>query len=265
MASFLGMELAGVHANDIENPQINFPKAMAYASFFLIFTLLFGSLSVGMVVPVSEINLVSGIMQVFSDFFSSFSVPGFTKPLALLVLIGSFGSVINWLISPARGLWDAAECGFLPAKFVRLNAHGVAQNILILQACAVSLLCSVFYLVPGVNAFYWFLTALSTDLYMVMYFLLFCSALRLYPRYHRRRRGFRIPGKRLGIGVVCALGIFACLLTILVSFFPPSHIAISRSYYALLIFLGNVVLALPALGFSYYRYRYAKGKKRRSL
>ncbi|MEL7432127.1 MAG: APC family permease [Chlamydiota bacterium] len=265
MASFLGVELAGVHANDIADPQKNFPKAMAYASVFLIATMLLGALSIGIVVPVQEINLVSGIMQVFSDFFAAFSIPAWTRMLAVLILIGSFGSIINWLISPAKGLLHAAECGFLPRRFLRLNRYGVAQNILFLQAVIVSLLCAVFYLVPGVNAFYWFLTALSTDLYMVMYLLLFASAIRLYTKHRGKAYAFNIPGKQVGIFIVSGLGIFSSLLTIFVGFFPPEHIAIGQGYYALLILGGNLLFAAPALLFCRYRKRQKASVQKRSL
>src|SRR5690242_5165306 len=38
MASFLGIELSGVHVNDIRDPQRNFPKALLISSAFILFT-----------------------------------------------------------------------------------------------------------------------------------------------------------------------------------------------------------------------------------
>ena len=70
---------------------------------------------------------------------------------------GSIGTMINWLISPAKGLLHAAEFGFLPAFFTRKNKAGVASNILLAQACLVSLVFLVFLLEPSINGFYWFL------------------------------------------------------------------------------------------------------------
>lgn len=46
MTSFLGMELAGVHVNDIFNPEKNFPKAIGYSVLILLGTLIFGALSI---------------------------------------------------------------------------------------------------------------------------------------------------------------------------------------------------------------------------
>ena len=264
MASFLGMELAGVHANDIKDPQTNFPKAMFYSSFFLITTMLFGSLAIAVVVPAGEINLVSGVMQVFSNFFDSFGISFLTPFLALLILVGSFGSIINWLISPAKGLFHAAECGFLPKVFLKVNRFGVAQNILLMQAFAVSLVCLVFLLVPGVNAFYWFLTALSTDLYMLMYVLLFASCIKLKKRFYASKK-FQMPGKSMGLWLCSFLGFFGCFLTILISFFPPSEIDMQGGYYALLMLFGNVSLTLPVLLFYWNESLQKKSIQKKSL
>ena len=56
MASFLGMELAGVHVNDIKNPQKNFPKALIFSGFFLLISMLLGSLAIAFVLAMQRHN-----------------------------------------------------------------------------------------------------------------------------------------------------------------------------------------------------------------
>jgi len=58
-------------------------------------------------------------MQMFSSFFSAFGLEALTPVLTLLIVIGSIGTMINWLISPAKGLLHAAEFGFLPSFFMK--------------------------------------------------------------------------------------------------------------------------------------------------
>ncbi len=261
MAAFLGIELAGVHVADIKNPQSNFPKALGYSSSFLVLTMLFGSLAIAFVLPSDRINLVSGVMQVFTNFFRVFHMEWAIPILAILILIGSIGGIINWLISPAKGLLHAAEYGFLHPFFTRKNKYGVAHNILIAQAIFVSLLCLVFLLVPSVNAFYWFLTGLSTDLYILMYVLMFLSALKLRYSFQNSPLAFRIPGKQIGMWAVVLIGIFGCLVTLAISFIPPEDIAVSTSYYALLIACGNILMVLPVFFFYAYRGRKNRPKK----
>jgi glutamate:GABA antiporter len=254
MASFLGIELAGVHVNDIREPQRNFPKAVLYSSLFILLSMILGSLSIAFVLPEKEINLVAGVIQVFSNLFESFGLKGLTPVLTILIVVGSIGGITNWLISPAKGLMHAAEYGYLPKVFMRKNRHGIAHNILICQAILVSLLCLIFLLVPSVNAFYWFLTALSTELYMIMYILMFFSAWRLHHKYVNRPKVFKIPGGTFGMWTTCLLGLFGCLCTIIVSFFPPDNVNIgSHSRYIFMICVGNLLSIAPVLLFYLYK------------
>lgn len=254
MASFLGIELAGVHVNDIRDPQRNFPKAVMISSLFLLLSMVLGSLSIAFVLPEKEINLVAGVIQVFNSLFASFGMTGLTPVLAVLIVVGSIGGITNWLISPAKGLMHAAEFGYMPAFFMRKNKHGIAQNILIGQAVLVSLLCLIFLLVPSVNAFYWFLTALSTELYMIMYILMFFAALRLHYKYVDRPKAFKIPGKQYGMWITCLLGLFGCLCTIAVSFFPPDNVNVgSHMRYILMICSGNLLSISPVFLFYFYK------------
>ena len=261
IASFLGMELAGVHVNDIHNPQKNFPKAMGYSVLFLIITMLFGALAIATVLPVDEINLVAGVMQVFYTFFHTFGIEWAIPLLTLLIVVGSMGGIINWLISPAKGLLHAAEFGFLHPFFMKKNRHGVAHNVLFMQALLVSFFCFAFLLVPSINAFYWFLTGLSTDLYLLMYILMFLSSLKLRYSYKERPLSFKIPGKSIGIWITALVGIIGCVIALTVSFFPPEHIAIAKKDYALLIAGGNLLLLSPVLLFYLYKNKRWKKKK----
>ncbi len=242
VASYLGMELAGVHVNDVVNPQKNFPRALALSSLILLVTMLLGSLSIAVVIPEKEIRLVDGIMQTFSFFLKTFHMEFLIRVIPLLIVVGSVGGMINWLLSPAKGLLQAASHGFLPPFFAKKNENGVAVRILLVQAIFVSIFCLVFIFTPSINAFYWFLTALSTELYLFMYGLMFLSALKL----GRPKQGsgvFWIPkGWR---SVSCFIGLFGCLLTVVIGFFPPSEIQVGFFRYAIWIALGNLIAVLP--------------------
>jgi len=254
MASFLGMELSGVHVNDVANPQRNFPRAMGFSVVILLTTMVLGSLSIASVIPGKEIRLVDGIMQTFTQFFNSFGIPGFIPVLTLMIIIGSTGGMINWLLAPAKGLMQAAEYGFLPKFFSKKNDKGVPVRILIAQATCVSMFCLAFVLMPSINAFYWFLTDLSTELYMIMYILLFSAAIKLG---RPSADSFRMPkGSRR---LTCILGLFGCCLTVFVGYLPPEGIDVGSGLrYGLLIALGNIVLISPAFLLWYYRSKTAK-------
>jgi glutamate:GABA antiporter len=254
MASFLGMELSGVHVNDIDNPKRNFPRAALLATLFIFLSMLFGSLAIAFVLPMENINLISGVMQVFSSFFMSFGLEWLTPYLAILIVVGSVGTMINWLISPAKGLLHAAEYGFLPSFFTKYNKAGAPANILMLQAILVTFFCLLLFIEPNINSFYWFLTALSTELYMIMYLLMFGAAIKLRNIHPNREDAFQIPGGVFGILAVCLLGLIGCCTTIIVSFIPPEHVIIENPLlYVYLIGIGNLVTISPLLFFYFFQ------------
>lgn len=246
MASFLGMELAGVHVADIENPQKNFPRAMAFSVLILLTTMILGSLSIAAIIPTHEIHLVDGIMQTFSYFLHAFQVPFLIPILTLLIIIGSVGQMVNWLISPAKGLLQAAEYGFLPSFFLVKNKHQVSVRILVAQGCVVTFFCLAFVLMPSVNGFYWFLTDLSTGLYMLMYILVFLSALKLKRASKEEGGVFQIPkGLRT---FSCGLGLMGCAVTIIVGYLPPEGLEVGSGLrYGSLIAVGNLLSIVPIL------------------
>jgi len=242
MASFLGMELAGVHVSDIQNPQKNFPLAVGYSALILLGTLILGALAIGIVIPKDEIHFVDGVMQTFSAFFHAFHIPFLIPLLALLIMVGSIGGSVNWLLSPAKGLLQAAEHGFLPPFFLAKNRYGVSVRILIVQAVLVSLFCFAIQAVPNIHAYYWFLMALSTGLYMLMYILLFLAALKL----RRPEKSYQIPK---GIRTLsCFMGLFGCLITIVIGFQPSPDVVIkSNVQYAMVIGMGFILLTAPVM------------------
>ena len=112
-----------------------------------------------------------------------------------------------------------------------------------------------FFLIPSVSGFYWFLLALSTSLYMLMYILMFTSALTLHHRYTDRPKSFKIPYGHAGMWVTTLLGITACIITTIVSFFPPETIHVQN--YSLLIAGAFLIMLSPLLLFFGYKKVYA--------
>ncbi|RUR11141.1 APC family permease [Legionella sp. km772] len=257
MTSFLGMELAAVHVRDVKNPQANFPKAMFCSVVLILFTMIFGSLAIAFVLPKDKISLVDGVMRAFDNFLQAYHMPWLLPVLVGLLLIGSLGSMVNWIISPAKGLLMAAKHDYLPRSLCALNKHGIASRILIIQAIVVSVLCSGFLLFPNVNAIYWLFTDLSTELYIMMYVLMFIAAWRIKGKFPTLTRPFAIPGGKLGYYLVCILGLIGCTITLIVGFIPPEQMMDvgGASHFQRVFSLGILVMLLPAL-LAYLRKKY---------
>lgn len=261
MTSFLGMELAAVHVRNVKDPQHNFPRAMYFSVLLILFTMILGSLAIAFVLPREKISLVDGVMRAFNNFFHAYHLSWLMPILVLQLLLGSLGSMINWIISPAKGLLVAANHNFLPQSLCKLNQHGVASRILLLQAIIVTFLCSGFLLFPSVNAIYWLFTDLSTELYMMMYVLMFIAAWKLKGKFSHLKRPFSIPGGKYGYYLTCILGLFGCAVTLFVGFFPPEEAMDvgGAARFRLVFSLGILLMLFPAL-LIYLRKRYWCGK-----
>jgi len=254
MTAFLGMELATVHIKDVRDPQTTFPKALLISVILILSTMILGSLAIAIVLPQSEINLVNGVMQAFTNFFAAYHISWIIPIMALMLLLGSLGGVISWVISPAKGLLQAAQYGFMPAFLKKENKYGVASNLLIVQAVLVSIFCMAFLLMPSVNGSYWLLTALSTQLYVLMYVIMFSASIYLRYKYPNQYRPFKIPGGKKGIWVINLLGLSGCFITLFVGFIPPQGLDIgSLLHYEMIFCSGIIAMILPVIFFYIYK------------
>ncbi len=246
MMSFCGIEIATVHANDVANPQHAFPKALMGSVVIILSTLILGSLSIAIVLPHDDINLVAGIMQAFHAFLAQYGLVFAMPVVALMLVLGGFGGVSNWIIAPTKGLMVAACEGNLPEFFQQENRYRAPVVLLIAQAVIVTLLATLFLFMPSVNGSYWFLTALAAQLYMLMYLIMFLAAIKLRKIAPSHPRPFKIPGGKVGLLSVCGVGIVGVLMTLCVSFLPPEGIDVGRIWnYELALLMGLTLMCLP--------------------
>lgn len=252
--SFCGIEIATVHAREVRNPQRAFPKALLISVMILLSTLMFGALAIAIVVPAREISLVAGNMQAFSSFLSAYHMSWLLPLIAVAMVIGGLGSVSNWIIAPTKGLMIAGRDGNLPPLLQQENKAGAPYAMLWGQAIIVSLLTLCFLVFPSVNASYWLLTALASQLYMLMYILMFIAALVLRYREPEVERPYRIPGGKIGIWLVCGLGVLSSSVVVIIGFVPPTIIPVGNLFtYEGLLTGGLIVMCLPP--FIAYHYR----------
>ena len=238
-----GIEVSAAHASEVKNPKSSFPKAIFLSVFVSIAAIILGSLAIAFVVPQKEISLVAGLMEAFDKFFAVHHLHWLVPIVALFVVAGSLGEVAAWIIGPSKGLLVSARHGLLPPILQRRIHGDVPVNILFLQALVVTGLVFVFLLMPTVSSAYWILTALTAQLYLIMYLLMFVSALVL--RYKRPdvHRPYRIPMGNFGMWLVAALGLLGGLFTLFVGFFPPSQLETGNLlFYESFLILGILIM-----------------------
>lgn len=242
----VGLEMSAVHAGDVKNPQKDYPRALLFSSFIILATLIGGSLAIAVVIPPNQISLVSSLIGAYAIFFKAHHWMWAVPLMVAMIFLSGLANMSAWVIGPTRGLWVAAEEGSIPKFFAKLNGKGMPVRILLLQAIIVTLLSAVFLLMPSVNSSYWILTALTSQLALLFYILLFAAAIRLRYKSPEVKRAYRIPGGNIGIWIMAGVGIVTSLGVIGLGFLPPTNLEIaSKTMYELMLVGGILLFSLP--------------------
>lgn len=245
----LGLEMAATHAQEMRNPQRDYPRSLFVSAAIILATIIFGSLAIAIVVPKGELSLATGVMQAFEVFLNAYNLPFLIPLIALFIILGGLSGMSAWMIGPTKGLLVASQDGNLPAYFSVTNSKGAPARILVAQAILVSFLSLLFIWMPTVNSSYWILSVITAQLALLVYIALFAAAIKLH--YHKPHvaRSFRIPGKTKGIWGVCGLGIVSCVSVIFCGFLPPAQVPFQSVYVYEAILLGSMLLccAVPFL------------------
>ena len=222
--AFGGLEVSAAHAREVENPQKTFPRAISIAAVIAILIYSMGALAIAIMIPKDKINLVSGLMDAFNLFLGEFSLSWMVFPLGLMIVIGAVGELNAWIIGPVRSMHATSKHGDLPPLLQKLNKKGMPANLLFFQAIVVSITSLVFLFMPSTSSAFWILSALSVQIYLVMYFLMFIAAIKLRYSHPHITREYRVPYHMPGIWFVGSLGALSCVFAFFMSFIPPGQL-----------------------------------------
>ena len=252
MVSLAGIDMTALHITDIKNPKRNYPLAILISSVVIVCAAVSGSLAIAMTVPPNQLSMASGASEAFEYMCNALGMPWLLKPLCLMLALGAITTIFTWLLGPSKGLLQVAEEGYLPPFLGHKNARNVPVNILFIQATIISLISLVVFFTPTISNAFWVFMALSAQIYMIMYILMFSAAFALRKKQPDLPRPYKIPGGIWGIGVVCGLGISASGSAFLAGFIPPDNIRKLGIGYSLLysglLGLGTAFfLSLPLL------------------
>jgi glutamate:GABA antiporter len=235
--SYSGMEMNAVHVSDLKEPATEFPKAMFLAIGLVLLIFILPSLAISWVVPSDTISLTAGVMQAFEAFFANFGISFLVPVVALMLIVASLGGMLAWLAGPSTGLLlIGKEQGFLPPHFQKLNKQGIQVNILVAQGVVTSVIACLYAFIPDVSSAYWIFSVMTTQVYLVVYVLMFITAVKLRRDQPDHARGYRVPALTL----LCAVGLLSTLAAFVIGFVPPSQFGGGSTIVYVLIIAGGV-------------------------
>jgi glutamate:GABA antiporter len=237
--TYAGVEVNAVHVDEMQNPGRDFPKSIFLAMALVLAVFILPTLAISWVIPSKQISFTAGVMQAFDALFHHFGV-GFAVPLiALALAIGALAGMMAWLGGPSEGLLRIGrEQGFLPPYFQKVNDRGIEVHILTAQAIVITIIALLYAFIPSVSHAYWIFVAMATQVYLIMYVLMFIAAYRLRRSQPGHSRGYRAPA----LGLLCILGALSSVAALVIGFVPPSQFGHLDPLTYVLLVLGGLLL-----------------------
>jgi amino acid transporter len=204
--------------------------------------LIFPTLAISWVVPAHQISFTAGVMQAFDRLLTHFGARFALPLIAIALAAGAVAGMLTWLDGPSEGLRRIGrERGFLPPYFQKANGHGIELRILTTQGVVITLIALLYAFIPSVSHAYWIFVTMATQVYLIMYVLMFIAAMRLRRTQPDRARGYRAPA----LGLLCVLGIASSVAALVFGFIPPAQFGQSNGLtYAVLILAGILVIGI---------------------
>lgn len=219
---YAGMEMMGIHVMEVDNPGKNYPKAIMIGSLITVVIFVMGTFALGLIIPADKINLTQSLLVGFDGYFKFLHITWAGPIIAVALAFGVLAGVLTWVSGPSRGIFTVGKSGYLPPFFQKTNKGGIQKNILFVQGGVVTVLGLLFVVMPSVQSFYQILSQLTVLLYLIMYMLMFSSAIILRYKMPKAERPFSIGKKgNLLIWVVAGVGFLGSLLAFVLSFIMP--------------------------------------------
>jgi len=251
---YIGIEVTAAHVNNMKRPTRNYPIAILVVSVIMAIISISGALIIAWLVPAKSMSLNAGVMQAFATIVGP-SAAWIVPTVGILIVIGAVGEVIAWVLGPVRGLSVTAHHGSLPPMMQKTNKQGMPVGLLIAQAILVTFWGLVFLFWPGnLNASFWALFALTTTVYIVMYFLMYAAVIKLRHSQPDTVRKFRIPGGKVGVWIVAGWGLIGMIFVFLIALLPPSQVAENATPFEIFMIAGTIIVtAVPLIVYQFRR------------
>ena len=179
---------------------------MFFACGLVLMIFILPALAISWVIPSQELSLTAGVMQAFDAFFAYFGLQVLVPIVAIALVCASAGRHADLARGPVEGpAADRRREGYLPPFFQQQNENGIPVNILVAQGGVTTVIALLYALIPTVSSAYWILSVMTTQIYLIIYLLMFVAAVRLRRNQPDLERGYRAPA----LTFLCVVGFLA--------------------------------------------------------
>jgi len=253
----VGLELASIMGDEIENPRKTLPGAVAWGGLLSGLLYIGATLTLLVAVDKNSISVLQGIVQAVSHMADQVRVTWIVAPFAFLLSLSIAGIGSAWLGGSARIPFVAGLDSYMPEWLGRIHPkYATPYAALIVHATVSLILVVVNFLSTGnVQASFQSLLSLAVVLQLIPFLYMFGALLKI-AFAEGFVRGHYGKGTLIFAGVS---GLVTTTLGIALAFFPAQQIKSLRWYEIWMV--GGTVFFIGLAAFFFFVYGSRKTRK----
>jgi glutamate:GABA antiporter len=245
----VGLELASVMGDEIENPQRILPGAVAWGGVLSGLLYIGATLTLLVAVGKQDISVLQGIVEAVSHMAARVGAVWIVAPFAFLLSVSIAGIGSAWLAGSARIPFVAGLDSYMPAWLGRVHPqYRTPYAALIVHAAVSMILVIVNFTGAGVQETFQKLLSLAVVLQLVPFIYMFGALLKI-----AADEGF-VQGRygRTTLFFAGASGLVTTIAGIALAFFPAQQISSVLSYEVWMV--GGTLLFIGLAAFFFFVY-----------
>jgi amino acid transporter len=253
----VGLELASIMGDEIENPGRVLPGAVAWGG--VLSGLLYIGTTLTLLVAVSkqDISVLQGIVQAVSHMADRVGVAWIVAPFAFLLSLSIAGIGSAWLAGSARIPFVAGLDSYMPAWFGKVHPrYATPYAALIVHAVVSMILVIINFTGSGVQESFQKLLSLAVVLQLVPFLYMFGALLKIASGNSFAKGRY----SRLTLMFAGASGLLTTSAGIVLAFFPAQQITSLLSYEVWM--LGGTLLFMGMAAFFFFVYGRRKATRK---
>ena len=255
----VGLELASVMGDEIENPRRILPGAVAWGGVLSGLLYIGATLTLLIAVSKQDISVLQGIVQAVSHMASRVGAGWIVAPFAFLLSVSIAGIGSAWLAGSARIPFVAGLDSYMPSWLGKVHpSYSTPYAALIVHASVSMILVIVNFTFAGVQETFQKLLSLAVVLQLVPFLYMFGALLKIASQRSFTRAQYGKP-TLLFAG---ASGLVTTTLGIALAFFPAAQITSILSYEIWM--FGGTLLFVGLAAFFFFVYGRRKAARKLS-
>src|SRR6202171_1464751 len=225
----VGLELASVMGDEIENPQRTLPGAVAWGGVLSGLLYIGATLTLLIAVSKNQISVLQGIVQAVGHMASRVGVSWIVAPFAFLLSISIAGIGSAWLGGSARIPFVAGLDSYMPSWLGKIHPKYATPYAALIVHASVSMILVIInfsFTGAGVQETFQKLLSLAVVLQLVPFLYMFGALLKMA----LQTPFVRVRYIRMTLLLAGASGLLTTILGISLAFFPAQQITSLRSY-----------------------------------